>query len=143
MEPPRNPMPELNELPRLAPPSPVNGNRLPPGPGRPKGSPNKASLYIQKFCRGILESEEYIASVKRRIVADTLPPQIEALYHHYAYGKPKDTIEIITPQADLAGMSADELAHEAQETARAILAYKQQEQDAALEALPVTVQGPQ
>lgn len=126
----------MPEAERLAPPSPRNGNQLPPGPGRPKGSVNRATLYIQKFCRGILESPEYIASVKARIVAHTLPPQIEALYHHYAYGKPKDTVEIVKPQADLSGMSAEQLAAEAQETAKAILLYKQQTEDAVLEAEP-------
>ena len=124
------------DLSRLAPPSPRNGNRLPPGPGRPKGSQTKASLYIQTFCRGILESPEYIASVKARIVAHTLPPQIEALYHHYAYGKPKDTVEIVKSTTDLSGMSAEALANEAQETARAILAYQREVNDAQLEAEP-------
>lgn len=127
----------ITDTSRLAPPSPINGHRLPPGPGRPKGSPNKASLYIQKFCRGILESEEYIESVKQRIKNHTLPPQIEALYHYYAYGKPKDTVDVnVNPDKNLSSMSAEDLAKEAEETARAIMQYKQEVEDEALNSIP-------
>lgn len=119
---------------RLAPPSPRNGVRLPPGPGRPFGSVNKAYGFIQKRCRELLESEEYIKSVKARLHNGTLAPQLEALFHHYAYGKPKDTVDVTVNQgkAALNALSADALAAEAQATAQAILAYKQAAEDQAL-----------
>jgi hypothetical protein len=63
-----------------------NGN---PGGGRPKGTPNKATLEIKAFARNFLMSDRYRRTLKRRILAGTAP-HMEVLLHHYAFGKPTD-----------------------------------------------------
>jgi hypothetical protein len=70
--------------------------KLPPGPGRPKGSLNKATREIRDFARSVLESPEYVESLKRRLRQGNAP-HMETLLHHYAYGKPRDTLEITGP----------------------------------------------
>lgn len=101
-----------------APPSPRNGHALPAGTGRPKGRLNNVTLEARDFARCILDSEEYRASLMRRIQADTLPPQIESLLYHYRYGKPKDTLEVnVTSGQGLDELGAEQLAQEAQNAA--------------------------
>ena len=60
------------------------GNR---GGGRPKGVPNKATQEIKEFTRDFLQSDAYRRNVERRILAGKAP-QLEILFHHYAFGKP-------------------------------------------------------
>jgi len=65
------------------------GNR---GGGRPKGVPNKATQEIKEFTRDFLQSDAYRRSVERRILAGKAP-QLEILFHHYAFGKPTVGLE--------------------------------------------------
>lgn len=51
---------------------------------------------IKEFCRSILDSPEYHASIVRRIDNDELPPVIELAMYHYAHGKPVERMEIDT-----------------------------------------------
>jgi hypothetical protein len=101
-----------------------------PNPGgRPIGARNKATVAHEKFCRAILESQEYRASLRRRILADTLSPVIEALLHHYAYGKPKLQVHLTVEEASekhLSELPAPQLALEAQNLAREILQLQEQ-----------------
>jgi hypothetical protein len=62
--------------------------------GRQKGIPNKATIEIKEFCRGVLTSSKYRASLRARIADGRLPAAIESLMWYYAYGKPKETIEL-------------------------------------------------
>lgn len=62
------------------------------GPGRPKGLPNKATREQKEFLRGILESEEYRESFRRRVIRGDAT--LEQLMHHYVLGKPKDTLAV-------------------------------------------------
>lgn len=62
--------------------------------GRPKGTPNKATLEIKKFARSIVEDKEYRANLKKRMIAGKEHPAIATLIFHYAYGKPKEHVEI-------------------------------------------------
>lgn len=71
-----------------------------PGPGRPKGSVNKTTSRQKVFAARVLgvpgtpEFEEFIASTRKQLLNGFLPPGIFALILHYAYGKPKETIEV-------------------------------------------------
>ena len=56
--------------------------------GRQKGTPNKAAGEIGVRCRALLESDGYQQYFKHRLEVGQLPPMLEALTWHYAYGKP-------------------------------------------------------
>lgn len=62
--------------------------------GRAKGTPNKATVEVKAFCRGILESHDYRVALKRRVKAGELPPGMEQMLWAYAYGKPKEQVEL-------------------------------------------------
>lgn len=71
----------------------MNNENLRKGGGRPKGSLNKATREIKDFARAIVEEPTYVASLTRRLVSGKAP-HMEPLMFHYAYGKPKDTVDI-------------------------------------------------
>lgn len=58
------------------------------------GSPSPGVRSVKAFARGVLDSQEYRSSLMRRIAADELPAQIEALLYHYAGGKPAETLRV-------------------------------------------------
>ncbi len=62
--------------------------------GRQKGTPNKATTEVGQFFRGVLESEAYRQQLTHRLEEGKVAPAVEALAYHYAYGKPKDTIDV-------------------------------------------------
>jgi hypothetical protein len=61
--------------------------------GRGKGVPNKVGTEVRIWSRLLLESTTYRRALTKRIIAGTAP-QIEVLLYHYAYGKPKETVEL-------------------------------------------------
>lgn len=63
------------------------------GPGRPKGLPNKATREIKDFTTQFLSSAAYVESARKRVLTGTAP-HLETLWHHYAYGKPKETVQV-------------------------------------------------
>lgn len=63
------------------------------GPGRKPGVPNRATLEIRDASRRLLEDPAYQVSLKRRLSAGKAP-HMETLLHHYAYGKPKDELDL-------------------------------------------------
>jgi hypothetical protein len=64
------------------------------GPGRPKGRLNNTTLEARKFAHGLVASPGYRKSLKQRLDGGTLAPALEAMLHHYAYGKPPDRVEL-------------------------------------------------
>ena len=64
-------------------------------PGRPKGVPNKATLEVKELARSLVEDPVYRkklqASLRKR---KGVAPAVETMLWHYAYGKPKEQIEI-------------------------------------------------
>ncbi len=70
-------------------------NNLPPGPGpgRPKGLPNKVTRDIQEFARAVLEDPDYVRELKVRLRRGKAP-HVETALYHYGYGKPRETISI-------------------------------------------------
>lgn len=94
------------------------------GPGRPKGSPNRAGREGREFAQRFVNDPEYRESLRRRVANDTLAPAVEVQLQHYAWGKPIDRVEIsdTTEKKDLTALTDAELAAEAQSLAREALA---------------------
>lgn len=65
--------------------------------GRTKGTPNKTSGVVAERCRQLIESPEYQDYFAHRLKVGQLPPALEALTWHYAYGKPKEQLEVTGP----------------------------------------------
>ena len=62
------------------------------GPGRPKGVPNKATIAAKEWAGDLVSDTTYRANFRRRFLSGRLAPALEAMVHHYAYGKPIETI---------------------------------------------------
>lgn len=91
--------------------------------GRPKGALNRRSTAGRDFALRILESPEYLESIMRRMLSDTLPPLIESQLQHYAWGKPiEKTMAVdIDPADDLTTLTDDALAQRAAAAAAAAM----------------------
>ncbi len=61
--------------------------------GKPKGATSHKTREIAAFARSIVESPEYVESLRRRLLKGDAP-HMETLLHHYGYGKPKDTLAV-------------------------------------------------
>jgi hypothetical protein len=61
--------------------------------GRAKGSLNKTTPELRAFTRAFLASPAYVTSAKRRVLNGTAP-HLETLWHHYAFGKPRQTVQV-------------------------------------------------
>ena len=64
------------------------------GPGRPKGVANRATVEVKQMCSELVEDPQYRARLKERLWAGDLPPALECLIWHYAFGRPKETMGI-------------------------------------------------
>lgn len=62
-------------------------------PGRPPGALNKTTREIRDAARAILDRPEYRISLQERLDAGKAP-HMETLLHHYAFGKPKEQLDI-------------------------------------------------
>lgn len=69
--------------------------RKPPaaGKGRPKGAVNKVTREIRDLSQALLTDPAYLDSLRRRLTSGKAP-HMETLLHHYAYGKPKDELNV-------------------------------------------------
>jgi hypothetical protein len=63
------------------------------GKGRPKGALNKATREIREAAQALLDRPEYRISLQERLDAGRAP-HMETLLHFYAWGKPKERIEL-------------------------------------------------
>ena len=80
--------------------------------GRRKGTPNKVTAEARGVCAAILDDPTYRTNLTRRARAGTLAPAVEAMLWHYAFGKPKDSLNVtIGPAGDLSELSTEELLH--------------------------------
>lgn len=61
--------------------------------GRQKGTPNKATAEVKALCQALVSDATYQASFKKRWARGDLPPAVECMVWHYAYGKPTETHE--------------------------------------------------
>lgn len=80
--------------------SPPVGRRFakgnPGGPGRPAGTPNKATLAVREVCAAIVEDPAYRKKLRARALAGDLAPAVETMLWYYRYGKPKETVALLT-----------------------------------------------
>jgi len=70
-------------------------------PGRTPGVPNKATQVIREAARTFVEDEAGQRKMLEQYRRGRLHPAIVTMLHHYAYGKPKETIDINTPMRAL------------------------------------------
>ena len=77
--------------------------------GRRKGTPNKVTAEARAVCAAILDDPTYRTNLTARARAGALAPAVETMLWHYAFGKPKDSLNVtIGPAGDLSELS-DEL----------------------------------
>ena len=72
---------------------PANGTKNLKRSGRPKGVPNKACADVRIRVRALVEDPVYVLGLKKRILDGKSVP-LEIMLHHYAYGKPRETVEV-------------------------------------------------
>ena len=75
------------------PPAPAKGHRF---GGRQKGTPNKTTVEIRTAARAIVEDPKYVTQLKRRMRTGSAP-HMETLMFYYAYGKPRERMELSAP----------------------------------------------
>jgi len=63
-----------------------------PGPGRPKGIPNKTTRAVKEFLASLCDSAEVKEAVKGRILAGDAVAFFRALEH--VAGKPKENLDV-------------------------------------------------
>jgi len=82
--------------------------------GRRKGTPNKVTAEAKAVCAAILDDPTYRTNLTARARAGTLAPAVEAMLWHYAFGKPRESLDVtVGPAGDLSELSAEDLLHRA------------------------------
>ena len=69
----------------------VKGQAPHPGPGRPKGAPNKTTREVRELARKFASDPIYQQRLLERLRAGEAG-SIEATVWHYAFGKPKESV---------------------------------------------------
>jgi hypothetical protein len=77
------------------------------------GATNFTRGEARTFARSILESETYRKNLETRAAKGELPPAVETMLWHYAYGKPLESIALTVQPEDLTSLSAAQLAERA------------------------------
>jgi hypothetical protein len=62
--------------------------------GRPKGRLNETTIEVRQLARELIEDSEYRANLRARLITGECSPPVETMLWHYAYGKPKESIEL-------------------------------------------------
>ena len=77
--------------------------------GRRKGTPNKVTAEARAVCAAILDDPTYRTNLTARARAGTLAPAVEAMLWHYAFGKPRNSLDVtVGPAGDLSELSTEE-----------------------------------
>jgi len=63
------------------------------GPGRPKGTQNRATTDARTACARIVNDRAYRKNLLERARAGELAPAVEVALWQYAFGKPKNLLE--------------------------------------------------
>jgi hypothetical protein len=98
--------------------------------------PNTATREVREAAAELVENPRYRANLEQRLIAGKLAPAMEALLWHFAYGKPKESIEIeqttkydLKDKKTLDRMSDAELKAETIRAARMLIeAYEEAEE---------------
>ena len=80
-----------------------------PGPGRPKGSQNKLTLEAKALARGLLNDPTYRKNLQADLKNRKVEASIEAMLWHYAYGRPKESLELSWNLEKLTDTELDQL----------------------------------
>jgi len=72
---------------------PADGTKNLKRTGRLKGVPNKASAAVRIRARALVEDPVYVLGLKKRILDGKSVP-LEIMLHHYAYGKPRESVAV-------------------------------------------------
>ena len=83
----------------------VKGRKSKPGPGRPKGAENQKTKEAREIARKLATDKTYQANLLKRLI-DGTAGSMEPVLWHYAFGKPKDSLDL---NWDLAKLSDQEL----------------------------------
>lgn len=97
------------------------------GGGRPKGSVNKKTKTAQKIAYELLTAPDYLTNLQLRLKAGILPPMVETMLWNYAFGCPKQRVEV-SPAPDLSALTPLELAARADEIRQEILQEVEEEE---------------
>ena len=65
----------------------------PPGAGRPKGVPNKATLAVKELCRNFLDKNYWPTLDNRWKAGNVQWPEVQTILA-YAHGKPKESYSV-------------------------------------------------
>jgi hypothetical protein len=65
--------------------------------GRRKGTPDKATRDVKALCASILNDPLYLRNLRQHAIERKLAPAVECLLFHYAYGVPRQPVEIDPP----------------------------------------------
>lgn len=85
----------------------------------------------KNFALEVVRSDEYRASIWRRIKTDTLAPAVEVRLLEYAYGKPVERVEVTNLGENLSQLSTAELVARAELVTALLHARKMLEEDGA------------
>ena len=75
-------------------------------PGRPAGTPNKASREVRAFCQRLLADPDYRANLERRWRKGSLPPALEQMVWAYAIGRPPQSVDVTSRGVSMASLIA-------------------------------------
>jgi hypothetical protein len=68
--------------------------------GRPRGIPNKITVEIRQLALELVNNPDYRECFKQRLLKGKLAPAVEAMLWHYAFGKPKDELDLKVSAGD-------------------------------------------
>lgn len=71
----------------------TTGLRRGQSPGRPKGSVNKVTMVVRDLSHQLL-NPAYFKKLQADVEARDLHPSVEIMLWYYAFGKPKDTLQV-------------------------------------------------
>ena len=64
------------------------------GGGRAKGTPNKVTTEIRELSQALFD-DEYWTRTRARVLSGKIAPAIESKLLAYAYGEPKQTLDVL------------------------------------------------